>query len=74
VSPCSFVINDLYPTVYGGNLDVTIEEADGSQQNFSIPYASVSQLLRPGSQRYSLSLGKLRSDSVSSDPNLAEAT
>lgn len=74
VSPGAFVINDLYPTGYGGNLDVTIEEADGSQQNFSIPYASVSQLLRPGSQRYSLSLGKLRSDSISSDPQLVEAT
>lgn len=74
VSPGAFVINDLYPTGYGGNLDVTIEEADGSQQNFSIPYASVAQLLRPGSQRYSLSLGKLRSDSVSSDPKLLEAT
>jgi outer membrane usher protein len=74
VSPGSFVINDLYPTGYGGNLDVTIEEADGSQQNYSIPYSSVSQLLRPGSQRYSVSAGKLRSDSVSSNPVIVEAT
>lgn len=74
VSPGAFVINDLYPTGYGGNLDVTIEEADGSQQNYSIPYAAVSQLLRPGSQRYSLSAGKLRSDNVPDDPSLLEAT
>lgn len=74
VSPGAFVINDLYPTGYGGNLDVTIEEADGSQQNFSMPYASVSQLLRPGSQRYSVSAGKLRNDGVPSDPVLVEAT
>ncbi|AUO64335.1 pilus assembly protein PapC [Citrobacter freundii complex sp. CFNIH2] len=74
VSPGAFVINDLYPTGYGGNLDVTIEEADGSQQNFSMPYAAVSQLLRPGSQRYSISLGQLRNDSVSDDPSLIEAT
>ena len=74
VSPGSFVIDDLYPTGYGGNLDVTIEEADGTQQNYSIPYSSVSQLLRPGSHRYSLSMGKLRSDSVSSDPGLLEGT
>lgn len=74
VSPGAFVISDLYPTGYGGNLDVSIEEADGSQQNFSIPYSSVSQLLRPGSSRYSLSVGKLRSDSVSDDPVFTEAT
>jgi outer membrane usher protein len=74
VSPGAFVINDLYPTGYGGNLDVTIEEADGSQQNFSIPYSSVSQLLRPGSQRYSVSVGKLRDDSISDDPQILEAT
>lgn len=74
VSPGSFVIDDLYPTGYGGNLDVTIEEADGTQQNYSIPYSSVSQLLRPGSHRYSFSVGKLRSDSVSGAPQLLEGT
>ena len=74
VSPGAFVINDLYPTGYGGNLDVTIEEADGSQQNFSIPYSSVSQLLRPGSIHYNFSAGKLRSDSVSDNPVFTEAT
>ncbi|WP_233623021.1 fimbria/pilus outer membrane usher protein [Citrobacter amalonaticus] len=74
VSPGAFVISDLYPTGYGGNLDVTIEEADGTQQNFSIPYSSVSQLLRPGSVHYSFSAGKLRNDSVPSDPSLLEAT
>lgn len=74
VSPGAFVISDLYPTGYGGNLDVSIEEADGSQQNFSIPYSSVSQLLRPGSIHYSLSAGKLRSESVSDDPTFTEVT
>lgn len=74
VSPGAFVISDLYPTGYGGNLDVTIEEADGSQQNFSMPYSSVSQLLRPGSVHYSVSAGKLRSDNVSNDPTFTEVT
>lgn len=68
------MINDLYPTGYGGNLDVTIEEADGSQQNFSLPYSSVSELLRPGAFRYSFNAGKLRSDSVSDNPVFTEAT
>lgn len=34
VSPGEFIIDDLYPTGYGGNLDVTVREADGSTQNF----------------------------------------
>lgn len=34
VSPGAFAIDDLYPTEYAGNLDVTVTEADGSSQNF----------------------------------------
>lgn len=34
VPPGAFVIEDLYPTGYGGNLDVKVTEADGSVQSF----------------------------------------
>ncbi|MEX3020287.1 fimbria/pilus outer membrane usher protein [Kluyvera sp. STS39-E] len=74
VTPGAFVINDLYPSGYGGNLDVSIQEADGSQQNFTIPYASVAQLLRPGAQQYSVTVGKLRDNTLSDEPVLYEAT
>lgn len=74
VSPGEFIINDLYPTGYGGNLDVTIHEADGSEQNFTVPFASVAQLLRPGTHRYSVTLGKLRNDFIDDDPALYQAT
>jgi outer membrane usher protein len=74
VSPGEFIINDLYPTGYGGNLDVTIHEADGSEQNFTVPFASVAQLLRPGTHRYSVTLGKLRNDFITNDPALYQAT
>ncbi|VEJ53757.1 fimbria/pilus outer membrane usher protein [Pragia fontium] len=74
VAPGPFEINDLYPTGYGGNLDVTIEEADGTSQNFQMPYASTSNLLRPGSQHYSLTYGKLRNNTLRSEPLLVEGT
>ncbi|SQI40043.1 Heat shock protein E [Leminorella richardii] len=74
VAPGPFEITDLYPTGYGGNLDVSIEEADGSQQNFQIPYASTSNLLRPGTHHYSLTYGKLRSTQLRSEPILLEGT
>lgn len=74
VPPGTFLINDLYPTGYGGDLSVTVREADGSEQNFSVPYASVAQLLRPGASRYSITAGELRSDSIRGKPALYQAT
>ncbi|WP_336222354.1 fimbria/pilus outer membrane usher protein [Citrobacter amalonaticus] len=74
VAPGAFVINDLYPTGYGGDLDVTVTEADNSTQTFSVPYSSVSQLLRPGSSHYDMVIGKLNDDSISDDPQLYQLT
>jgi outer membrane usher protein len=61
VAPGAFVIDDLYATGYGGNLDVTVYEDDGTEQNYVVPYASVNQLLRPGTARYAATAGRLRS-------------
>ncbi|MCV5539436.1 fimbria/pilus outer membrane usher protein, partial [Escherichia coli] len=38
VSPGAFEITDLHPTSSNGDLDVTIDERDGNQQNYTIPY------------------------------------
>ena len=74
VAPGPFTINDLYPTGYGGNLDVTVTEADGRTHTFSVPYASVAQLLRPGSTRFDLAAGQLLTPLISSHPNVVQAT
>lgn len=63
VAPGPFEIRDLYATGYGGNLLVTVTEADGSQSSFTVPYASVVQLLRPGITRYSVAAGEYRNGS-----------
>jgi outer membrane usher protein len=57
VSPGPFEIKDLYATGYGGNLDVTVTEADGRTESFTVPYASVAQSLRPGTTRFSVTQG-----------------
>lgn len=62
VAPGPFEINDLYPTGFGGNLRVLVSEADGSRSSFDVPYGSVAQLLRPGTNRYELTAGRLRSN------------
>ncbi|RDI97220.1 fimbrial biogenesis outer membrane usher protein [Dyella solisilvae] len=74
VAPGPFSINDLYPTGYGGNLDVTISEADGRTRTFVVPYASVAQLLRPGTTRFDIGVGELRSTLIDHKPTVAQAT
>jgi outer membrane usher protein len=74
VAPGPFTINDLYPTGYGGNLDVTVTEADGRARSFAVPYASVAQLLRPGTIRFGVAVGELRSTSMVHKPTVVQAT
>ena len=74
VAPGPFAITDLFPTGYGGDLDVTITEGDGRVRTFTVPYSSVPQLLRPGMHRYSLTAGTLRNTQLASTPMLLEAT
>jgi outer membrane usher protein len=73
VAPGPFAISDLYPTGYGGSLDVTVTEADGRARSFSVPYASVVQLLRPGITRFDIAVGQLRDQFIEHQPAVAQA-
>ena len=74
VSPGAFEINDLYATGYGGDLHVTVYEADGSQDSFTLPYASVVQLLRPGVWRYTAVAGEVQQPSLTGTERFTQAT
>ncbi|WP_260396843.1 fimbria/pilus outer membrane usher protein [Variovorax sp. KBW07] len=75
VAPGAFEINDLYATGYGGDLAVTVTEADGQSSTFLVPYAAVPMSLRPGVNRYAVTVGVvLDSQIVSSKPGFAQAT
>lgn len=74
VSPGPFEITDLYATGYGGNLDVTVTEANGRTKSFTVPYASVAQSLRPGTTRFSVTAGQLRNATLETNPNFAQFT
>ncbi|HFF9781396.1 outer membrane usher protein [Serratia marcescens] len=52
-----FRIQDLNDAV-SGDLDVRVEEQDGSVQEFKMSTASIPYLTRPGSLRYKLAAGK----------------
>ncbi|MBN5246989.1 fimbria/pilus outer membrane usher protein, partial [Serratia ureilytica] len=63
VAPGPFVIDDMYPMYAGGDLEVTVTEADGTRKTFTVPYSSVPLLLREGRMTYSVTAGRLRNNS-----------
>ncbi|WP_413764386.1 fimbria/pilus outer membrane usher protein [Variovorax sp. Varisp41] len=61
VAPGPFVIDDLYPTDSGGDLEVTVTEADGRESRYIQAFSAVPTLLREGTWRYGATVGKYRS-------------
>lgn len=74
VTPGNFVIDDLYPTGYGGDLNVVVTEADGDVRRFDVPYSSITNLMRPGRTKYDLVAGRLYNQSQANDAHLAQGT
>lgn len=74
VPPGEFEISDLYPTSYSGDLQVTVEEADGSKRTFSQPFSAVPMMQRAGNLKYSLDLGKYNADSAERKPTFLQAS
>lgn len=60
VAPGAFEITDMYPTGGDGDLSVAVKEADGSEHDYVVPYASVPVLQREGRLKYSLTGGQYR--------------
>ncbi len=74
VAPGPFVIDDLYATGYGGDLEVEVVEADGRTKRFTVPFSAVPQLLRPGQDRWELAAGKVRQRDFKDTPSVLQAT
>ncbi|AZY52653.1 fimbria/pilus outer membrane usher protein [Bordetella avium] len=60
VAPGPFAIDDYSPVGYGGDLHVTVTEADGSVQRFSVPFGNAVRLIRPGTVQYSVGAGRYK--------------
>lgn len=75
VAPGPFMIDDLYPTGYGGDLTVTVTEAGGRRNTYVVPYAAVPELLRADTTKYALAVGQLQQYSTAaSQPTVLQAT
>lgn len=71
----AFAISDLNPTSSSGDLEVTVEEKDGSQQRYTVPYSTVPLLQREGRIKYDLVAGDYRSGNDQQDkPFFAQGT
>ncbi|HHQ4663631.1 TPA: fimbria/pilus outer membrane usher protein [Aeromonas veronii] len=60
ITPGNFAIDDLSTGQIGADLDVTVEESDGTVQRFTVPYTALPNMIRPDATRYSLSFGEFR--------------
>ncbi len=75
VPPGAFVIDDLYPTSAGGDLQVTITESDGSERTFTQAFSSVPVMQREGRLKYAYTAGKYRSSYDGGDePDFGQLT
>ncbi|MEE9954694.1 fimbrial biogenesis outer membrane usher protein [Enterobacter quasihormaechei] len=74
VSPGPFAIRDLSQVASGADLEVTVEEADGSEHSFIQASASVPVLQREGNLKYSLAMGRYRGSEGEDAPAFAQGT
>lgn len=72
--PGPFAIDDLYPTGYGGDLDVEVTEADGRTRRFSVPFSAQPRLLRAGMTRFALAAGQVNELSLPDTPFIFQGT
>lgn len=74
VSPGPFEIRDLSQVTSGADLEVTVEEADGSEHSFIQASASVPVLQREGAFKYSLAAGRYRGNEGEDEPAFVQGT
>lgn len=75
VPPGAFEIKDLFPTSSSGDLAITVNETDGSEQNYTVPYSNVPILQREGRVKYAISAGEYHSGNDNQDnPQFGQAT
>ncbi|EIK61026.1 fimbria/pilus outer membrane usher protein [Pseudomonas lactis] len=75
VTPGPFEIRDLNAASGSGDLEVIITEADGSERRFIQPYATLGNLLRDGTWRYSVTAGQYHEPNARLDqPTFTQAS
>ncbi len=58
VAPGPFRINDLFPNSASGDLNVLVQEADGSSSSFRVPFSALPTSVRLGAFKYNFEFGQ----------------
>ncbi|PRA44893.1 MULTISPECIES: fimbria/pilus outer membrane usher protein [Pseudomonas] len=74
VSAGPYEIDDLSTAGGSGELEIVLTEADGQVRRFTQPYATLGNLLREGTWRYSASVGRYYTASNLEEPLLWQGT
>lgn len=72
VPPGPFELTDVGAMGYGGDLNMTITEADGRIRSQSIPFSAPPMLLHQGVSFFSLNAGELREDRLRTKPKVIQ--
>lgn len=70
----AFEIDDLFPPGFGGDLVVTVTEADGGQTTTIVPFSAGPEVLREGQWRHDLSMGQLTGNRLGARPSFLLGT
>ncbi len=74
VPPGAFTLDSIQPTGSAGDLWVTVKEADGREQSFSVPFSAVPNMLKQGVSQYSVLAGKVNESNTDYDPGFVQGT
>lgn len=72
VPPGPFVLDTIQPTGSAGDLEIVVQEADGSKQSFRVPFSAVPGMLKEGVSEFSAVAGKVKQTAVEDNPGFAQ--
>ena len=72
VPPGEFLFDDIQPSAGSGDLSVSIQEADGRTESFTIPYSTVPDMLKEGIYNYNVLAGQTKIDNTHYQPKFVQ--
>ncbi|WP_058913383.1 fimbria/pilus outer membrane usher protein [Entomohabitans teleogrylli] len=73
VPPGPFAIRDLMPTGSRDDLEVEVRNSGGLTERFTVPFATMSTMLRPGSSDFRVNVGKVYASGYGERPWFGQA-
>lgn len=74
VPPGQFTLDNIQPTGSAGDLLVIVNEANGKEQSFTVPFSVVPGMLKEGVSHYALLAGKVNQENGDYQPEFIQGT